>query len=210
MIYFRGRAAASGDGLGGWLVSGGAGTTEYLDSTEIFKDRFWKEGPNLPSYLINHCQVEVNGKVIITGGYNVAGITNQTLVMEVDTWNSVASMNNGRDTHACVEFEGEAFVFGGLSTSNYRLASVEIYNPAADSWRNGPDLPIALSGPQAFVHEDVIYVLGGDGSSGYNKQIFYLSGPDYNTWDVLSVALAWNSARVFTNPPFLTKEMMFC
>jgi len=208
-LNLRGRAASSGDGLGGWLVSGGYNDRMgYTDSTEIYKDGAWTAGPKLPSTLHDHCQVEVNGKVIITGGWN-HGTINQTLVMEVDKWNSVASMKNGRYYHACVEFEGEAFVFGGTSTHNSRLASVEIYNLAEDSWRNGPDLPIALAGAQAVVHDDVIYVLGGDAGSHYSKQIFYLSGPDYNTWNVLSVELG-NGRRVFTNPPILTNELMFC
>ena len=200
--------------MGGWLVSGGTDSDYYdLDSTEVFKDGVWTAEPKLPSKLSDHCQVEVNGKVIITGGYMYSGVTDQTLVLEVDKWNSVARMRNGRYFHACVEFQGEVFVFGGVSASFNTLASVEIYNPAADSWRNRPDLPIALSGLQAFVNDDVIYVLGGIGSSGINKQIFYLSGPDYNTWDVLSVELELGLGlgfRVFTNPPVLTKELLFC
>jgi len=211
-VQTRNSAAASGDGLGGWLVSGGYYDFHYQDSTEIYKDGVWTAGPKLPSELYDHCQVEVNGKVIITGGstYN-DGATDQTLIMEVDTWNSVARMKNGRNLHACVGFQGEAFVFGGYSTNNNRTSSVEIYNPAADSWRNGPDLPIALNEPQAFVHDDVIYVLGGYvSSSNANKQIFYLSGPDYNTWDILSIESEWNGSRVFINPPILTKELMFC
>ena len=198
--------------MGGWLVSGGTDSDYYdLDSTEIFKDGVWTAEPKLPSKLSDHCQVEVNGKVIITGGYMYSGVTDQTLVLEVDKWNSVARMSNGRYFHACVEFQGEAFVFGGISTSNTRLASVEIYTLAVNSWRNGPDLPIALDEPQAFVHEDVIYVLGGTGSGGQiNKQIFYLSGPDYNTWDVLSVELEMNNHRTLLQPPVLAKELMFC
>merc|ERR1711915_987149 len=134
-----------------------------------------------------------------TGGYiRDDGATDHTLMMEVGTWNSVASMKNGRQSHACVGFQGEAFVFGGYSKDFTIVASVEIYNPAADSWRNGPDLPIALNEPQAFVHDDVIYVLGGyDSSYNNNKQIFYLSGPDYNTWNVLPVELKLNRLRVF-------------
>merc|ERR1711915_51303 len=207
----RYRAAASGDGLGGWLVSGGSiDLGDSTDSTEIFKDGVWTAGPKLPSKLDYHCQVEVNGKVIITGGWNPFP-TDQTIVLEVDTWNSLARMKNERYFHACVGFQGEAFVFGGTSASYSPIASVEIYNPAADSWRTGPDLPIALEQPQALVHDDVIYVLGGyDSSVNNNKQIFYLSGPDYNTWNVLSVELEWTSSRVFINPPILTKELMFC
>merc|ERR1711915_2430 len=207
----RSDAAASGDGLGGWLVSGGYDyVDDPLDSTEIFKDGVWTAGPKLPSKLFNHCQVEVNQKVIITGGW-ISAASDQTIVLEADTWNSVASMKNGRYFHACVGFQGEAFVFGGTSTSYSPIASVEIYNPAADSWRNGPDLPIALNELQAFVHDDVIYVLGGYvSSSNANKQIFYLSGPDYNTWDILSIESEWNGSRVFINPPILTKELMFC
>ena len=208
--YFRFLAGASSDGLGGWLVSGGSSRGGYLDSTEIFKDGVWTAGPKLPTKLSNHCQVEVNGKVIITGGRIDYHGTNQTLMMEADTWNIVASMKEARYFHTCVEFQGEVFVFGGSSPNLDILASVEIYNPAADSWRSGTDLPIALDLPQAFVHNDIIYVLAGEGLTDTNRKIFYLSGPDYNIWNVLSVDLELSSERVFINPPVLTEELISC
>ena len=43
-----------------------------------------------------------------------------------------------------------------------------------------------------------------------NRKIFYLSGPDYNIWNVLSVDLELSSERVFINPPVLTEELISC
>ena len=131
-------------------------------------------------------------------------------MMEADTWNIVASMKEARYFHTCVEFQGEVFVFGGSSPNLDILASVEIYNPILNLWRKGPDLPTALDLPQAFVHNDMIYVLAGEGLTATNHKIFYLSGPEYNIWDVLSVDLVWGSERFFTNPPVLTEELIFC
>ena len=73
-----------------------------------------------------------------------------------------------------------------------------------------PGLSIILEAVSYVIYNDIIYVLGGEGLTATNRKIFYLSGPEYNIWDVLSVDLVLGSERVFTNPPVLTEELIFC
>jgi len=209
------KAAASGDGSGGLFVSGGISYGSFLRSTEIFKDGVWTQGPYLPNRLHNHCQVEVNGKVMITGGlqdeYTYAKTYSYTLD-EDNRWRSAASLSEGRSSHACLAFHDKVYVFGGRGrTEDDILTSVEIYNPVENRWNNGPSLPQALREPQAFTHDDVIYVVGGlDMNGTINSQIFYLSGPYFSNWITHSRTLDLDSSRMFVSPPILTNDFLNC
>jgi hypothetical protein len=59
-------------------------------------------------------------------------------------------------------------VAGGevLSGNNQALTSVEIYDPATDSWKDGPDLPVGVHGLPGVGVEEVLYLLGGSDAAG--------------------------------------------
>ncbi len=59
-----------------------------------------------------------------------------------------------------VEIDGKIFVIGG-SQSNDRLATVEVYDPATDSWTPRSDMPTARKNSAAAVVNGIIYVFGG-------------------------------------------------
>jgi WD40 repeat protein len=108
-----------------------------------------------------------NGKVLIAGGidYSADGtpIFTSAELYDADkgTWNSAASMAVPRFKHAAVLLaSGEVLVVGGTSTepSNDRaLASAEIYNSVAGTWRTvgsmatGRELVKAVSLPNGKV-----------------------------------------------------------
>ena len=58
------------------------------------------------------------------------------------------------------EVDGKLFVIGG-SQSNSRLATVEVYDPATDSWTKRADMPTARKNTAAAVVNGIIYVFGG-------------------------------------------------
>ena len=66
-------AASSSYGDGdNWMVTGGTlknGTT--LNTSEIYNatTNKWREGPELPLDLAQHCQVQVSGEVLIIGKF---------------------------------------------------------------------------------------------------------------------------------------------
>ena len=214
-LFSRNLGAASEDGSGGWLVSGGyaPAITNFVDTTEIYSNGAWREGPKLPSLLYKHCQVIASGKVIITGGQvssGYASASDQTLALVENKWIPVASMKEQREYHACTEFQGEVFVFGGQNLAVI-LDSVEIYNPISNSWRFGPNLTIPLMSPQAVTYMNDIYVLAGLASSSIpNKKIFKLSGPKYDNWEQLPIEIDWNSERIFVSPPVVSNELLHC
>jgi len=68
---------------------------------------------------------------------------------------------------AAVAADGTVWVLGGL-TDNAATAKVEGYDPAIDTWKSGPDLPLALHHEMAVNYNGVLVVLGGWSPVGPN------------------------------------------
>lgn len=68
--------------------------------------------------------------------------------------------------------DGKVYVIGGFDGGGAMLASVELYDPATDTWSSAPPLPEAMHHVNAAVVDGTIYVVGSlrfnfatDGSS---------------------------------------------
>jgi N-acetylneuraminic acid mutarotase len=72
----------------------------------------------------------------------------------------------------------EIVVIGGFLASGDSSRRVDIYAPASDSWRSGPDLPAAVNHAAATVARGRVYVLGGYGAE---RSAFVLMGPAWRT-----------------------------
>ena len=58
---------------------------------------------------------------------------------------------------------GELYVIGGEDENRSRLASVEVYDPATDTWMEGAQLTTARVNLAVAVVDGVLYAVGGDG-----------------------------------------------
>jgi hypothetical protein len=59
-------------------------------------------------------------------------------------WRELAAMTTPRKNVTASAHNGEIYVFGGLTSSNANLDSVEIYNPENNTWRSGVSAPVPL------------------------------------------------------------------
>ena len=94
-------------------------------------------------------------------------------VLDLDAWKDGAAGWTGaaplplpRNQFSCVTVDGKIYAIGGqLNHDSQQLdqARVDIYDPATDSWSQGPSLPKGHSHGEAgtFVHEGRIYMVGG-------------------------------------------------
>jgi hypothetical protein len=89
-------------------------------------------------------------------------------------------MPTGRSGIAAGVVNGELYVFGGETTSGVHGA-VEVYNPASNSWRSAPDMPIPRHGIWASVIGNRIYIPGGATSVNFDatsdNQVLVVSAP---------------------------------
>jgi N-acetylneuraminic acid mutarotase len=66
------------------------------------------------------------------------------------------------------------------------LSVTEVYDPASDQWKRGPDLPTARSGITAAVAGGKIYVFGGEGADGtFRENEAY--DPARDSWQTMAL-----------------------
>lgn len=74
------------------------------------------------------------------------------------------TLPRARMEHSVVLIKNEIFVIGGIvveKTGTTRSATVDIYNPLANSWRVGPSLPQAITAAAAGANGTRIVIVGG-------------------------------------------------
>lgn len=76
-------------------------------------------------------------------------------------WRTLPSLPSGpRQETAVVALDGEVWVMGGFDDAGNVLDTVEIFDPAAGSWRPGPPLPAPMHHANAVVVEGRLLLLG--------------------------------------------------
>jgi len=80
----------------------------------------------------------------------------------VTAWRARAAAPTSRQEVAGAVVDGRIWVVGGL-TAGDASTKVEAYDPAADRWTAGPDLPLALHHLAVVAYRDEVVVVGGFG-----------------------------------------------
>lgn len=89
-------------------------------------------------------------------------------------WNEAASMSMPRQEASAVALNGKVYVMGGYNGSSI-LSSVEIYDPATDTWSPGPTMPGPVLRARAHVIQGKIYVVRP-------AQDMFIFDPAMNMW----------------------------
>jgi N-acetylneuraminic acid mutarotase len=77
------------------------------------------------------------------------------------SWSNLAPMSTIRSHCGAAVIGGKIYVFGGGGPEFKSLQTVEIYDPKADRWTFGPEMPTLRSGVVAVNSNDRAYVMGG-------------------------------------------------
>jgi hypothetical protein len=169
----RGGHAAALLGDGRVLVAGGwTGPGTVTASTEIFDPATGRftAGPALPEAVLGPAATSLaDGSVLLTGGESRPG-TGTRLAVRVfpdGSLRRVGPMLTGRFKHAVVTLPGgQAMVIGGTTDDRTLLAGTEIFDPATDRFRPGPQLRdgrYKLSGAAVLPDGRVVVAGGGPG-----------------------------------------------
>lgn len=85
-------------------------------------------------------------------------------------------------------WNGKIYLFGGGGANFQSLQSVAVYDPVADLWSAGRDMPTLRSGTMAVTRGDRIYVMGGGFKQPDGKFVFYktveIYDPRQDAWSV--------------------------
>ena len=201
-------AASSSDGSGGWMVTGGMGEGgQFLNTAELFKEGSWIPVPKLPFLLHNHCQVQAGGKVVIAGGRSEGNMLDNTFILEGDQWIEVGNLIQARSFHACAVLSGKVYSIGGEDSGDIQ-SSVEVYDPATQTWSEGPALPYGLSIEQAITFDNNLYVLGGNTGDSINTEIFKLSATS-SEWEDIGTGVEMPDRSIFP-ATIVNKELLHC
>jgi N-acetylneuraminic acid mutarotase len=76
-------------------------------------------------------------------------------------WQTLAPMQTIRSHCGAAAIGGKIYIFGGGGPEFKSLQTVEVYDPKADRWTFGPEMPTLRSGVVAVGLDDQAYVMGG-------------------------------------------------
>jgi N-acetylneuraminic acid mutarotase len=103
-------------------------------------------------------------------------------ILSPGQWVPLAPMPTARQEVAVAELNGRVFVIGGFGPDNDPVATVEVYDPAADRWETRTPLPAPTHHAAAAVIDGRLFVVGG------------YSGGRVN-WTPLHTVYEYNEAR---------------
>ncbi|HEU5237208.1 MAG TPA: kelch repeat-containing protein [Pyrinomonadaceae bacterium] len=162
----------------------------------------------------------LNGKVLITGGYNGADSNHPPLSLNsaelydpaTGSWSGTGSLNTARDHHTATQLKnGQILILGGQNHANgsaiLSLTSAELYDPAAGTWSYTGALNTGRFLPTATVLQNgKVLVAGGDvcspGQGCMTANSAELYDPATGIWSFtgnLNTARYWHTATLLPN-----------
>ncbi len=154
------------------VAIGGESVTGVYDTVEAFDLDVgtWATLPPVGWARHGLVAVGVGSSIYALGGAVEATHAQSTAVAEVldlaapapsgSDWRRVKDAPTARQQLAAAPGAGTLWLFGGLTDSG-ATAKVEGYDPAIDTWKAGPDLPLALHHQMAVSYHEELVVLGG-------------------------------------------------
>jgi Kelch motif protein len=148
---------------GGTYVAGASLGHQYWPPTDTFwrltpGSANWEPLPPMPEPRWGHRMVVLENRIYVVGG---RGPSARTLIYTPDQgWKAGAALPRARDHLSVVAAGGRIWAIGGRDPGS--IARVDVYDPAADRWGEGPPVPYATSGAAEIAIDNVIFIFGGE------------------------------------------------
>lgn len=167
--------------VGGWEAKNKQGEKRNLVSSKDFT-RFdpatgkWTDLTPLPRGRSSHDAALVGDQLFVVGGWELSGEGDgdwhtTALVCDLSKdkleWKEIAKPDLMRRALAVAGHQDKLYVLGGMTDSNEVTTAVSIYDPKADRWTTGPNLPgtgMGTFGPSAFGGQQGLFATVADGS----------------------------------------------
>ena len=130
----------------------------------------WFEVAPLPGprafHMTAFAATESGPRLYAIGGQRSPSDTMERLCIEYspysNSWIQRTAMTQSRGLGQACAVRGKVWVFGGSRAFGTGLADVESYDPAADAWTTGPNMPVSLYDFGAAVWRDsLVFIIGG-------------------------------------------------
>jgi hypothetical protein len=115
----------------------------------------------MPERRLAGAAVALGDKIYIAGGVG-GGEALLEFSPASGQWRLLSGPVQPREHVNALAFGGEMWVLGGRWGGIGELATVEIYNPASETWRAGPTMNVARAGFAAAVVQQQLMVAGGE------------------------------------------------
>ncbi|SBS75744.1 Serine/threonine protein kinase with Kelch repeats [uncultured Mycobacterium sp.] len=146
--------------LGGWRADG-ANTQIATEKVWRVVNSHWVELPPLLQPRAAGTAAVVGGRLVVTGGVGANGkLLNTTEVFDGATWKLGAEMPTPRKMLGGASDDKVVYAVGGTD-GTADLATVEAYDPAADSWASLPALPQPRSDLGVAIADARLVAVGG-------------------------------------------------
>jgi hypothetical protein len=153
----------------------------------------WFDVAPLPSprafHMTAFAATESGPQLYAIGGQRSPSDTMERLCIKYspqsNSWSHRAAMKQRRGLGQACTVRGKVWVFGGSRTFGTGLADVESYEPVADTWTTGPNMPVSLYDFGAAVWRDSLVFIIGGGSwhpSMPPTNTVWLFDPTLRTW----------------------------
>lgn len=136
----------------------------------------WSDMPSLPEPRSSFDAAVLDDTVYVFGGWQLDGTNDDStwhqtawsldLSDESASWQALAAPRFERRAVSVAAFEGKLFIVGGMQSEGGPTTKVSIYDPASDSWSDGPTLPgsgMSGFGSSSFATGGKLYVSTLDG-----------------------------------------------
>jgi len=161
---------------------------------------------NLPYNISNACAIELDGKLIVTGGYYGTVIKTVAEFTETGQVTYLADLQKQRSWHACSKFvddngETALLVTGGYGGGHKYWSSTEILRDLRDSqWSFAAYLPTPRDGLTASTIQNSVYVFGGQDGMNFDYYDYDISGYIDTILRYNASTDTWTEAGQLTEP----------
>lgn len=158
----------------------------------------WRAGPPLPMPVTNNtvAAVETGNGIAVFSFMGLdstrtwRGVTDAAFRWDVGSeggWRAVTPVPGpGRLASTARVVDGRIYLFGGYTVAEdgaeRSLATVDVYDPATDSWSRGADIPVPVDDAASGVWRDSLVVLVSGWSDGDNVPLVQFYDPAADAW----------------------------
>ncbi|WP_158546237.1 malectin domain-containing carbohydrate-binding protein [Adhaeribacter pallidiroseus] len=196
--------------LAGGYPSNSTGTGQVFGTKQVWRYNVASNNytalPNLPYELATGQLKYLNGKLHYMGGANKSR-ADVPIHYALDLsnlgagWKSMKPLINATNHAGSAVYGGKIYYFGGSHGQNDETVvqkTVQIYNPATDTWTRGADMPTGRDhiSSTVVVLGNRILVLGGEVRHSVRSALVSAYSPATNSWQELTPMPATKSGGV--------------